>query len=237
MHLSLKSIVALSALGLAAALPSARAQLALSGNAYGTFVDPGLAFTSVSNGPVVSLFASGVPYRPQGPYFDTKTSITFTGTNFSLVGDGGQMDLGTIKIKNGITKLGTTAHWAAMDLFLDLPSQGITSLKLTTLLFTIDSTSNNGLLNVPDLFLVGHTAVSSLMLGGRTATFDLQLTKPNFAAGSGASISENSADTFGLFADLHFSPVPEASTYALWAGVLLVGLVGLRRVRAGHSTA
>lgn len=227
----LKPILAAVLAGLAAAIPTAQAQLTLSGTSHGEFTDPGLVYTSVSNGPVVSLFASGVPLRAT----DTKTSITFTGLPFANVGDGDQLDLGQIKIKNGITKLGTTASWAALDLFLTLPSESITDFKLTTLLFTIDNTANNGVGNVPDLFFVGLTEVNPLFVGGRKINFDVKLTNPAFGTGSGSSIAENHSDSFGIYADLHFSPVPEASTFALWGSALLVGLVGLRRFRVSQQ--
>jgi hypothetical protein len=231
MRILLKPVLATAAFGLAALLPSARAQLTIAGSTHGDFVDPGLAHTVVTNGPVVSLFSSGIPFRAS----DTQTSLTFTGQTFAAAGDGDQVNLGTIKIKNGITRLGSTASWAAMDLYLDLPSHSISNFKLTTLLFTIDNTANNGVGNVPDLFYVGHTTPASLKFASGKLNFDVKLTKPAFGTGSGASIAENHSDSFGLYADLHFSPVPEASTYALWGSALLVGLIGLRRFRVAQS--
>lgn len=238
MHPFLKPLLAISALGLAAALPSAHAQLLLSGTSYGAFDDPALTYTSVSNSAAVSLFESGVPYRPFAPYNDTKTSIEFTSSTFADVGDGDQLDLGALQIENGITLLGTTAGWASMNLFLNLPEYGVLDFKLTTLLFTIDNTANGpGLANVPDLFLVGHTAENSLVINGNRIHFDVQLTKPQFGAGDGASISEGSFADLGLYATVNFTPVPEPSTYALWGTALLVGFVGLRRFRAAPTTA
>lgn len=231
MRILLKPVLATAALGLAALLPSARAQLTIAGSTHGDFVDLGLANTVVSNGPVVSLFSSGIPLRVT----DTQTSLTFTGLTFAGAGDGDQVDLGTVKIKNGITKLGSTATWAAMDLFLDLPTYSISNFKLTTLLFTIDNTANNGVGNVPDLFYVGHTESAVLQLAGAKVNFDVKLTKPAFGIGAGSAIAENHSDTFGIYADLHFSPVPEASTYALWGSALLLGLVGFRRFRVAQS--
>jgi hypothetical protein len=233
MNSFVKSLLSVAALAAAIALPSANAQLLLSGDAYGQFVDPGLAHTTVSNGPVVSLFESGVPFRPKAPFFDTKTSIKYTGSTFSNVGDGDLIDLGLLKIVNGVTKIHTTASSAVFDLYLDLAGNDVPPFKLTSLLFTIDNTSNNGTKNIPDLFFVGHTEVASFTVGGREVTLDLQFTNPALSVGSGSSISEGSFALDGIYAYVHFSPVPEASTYALWASALLVGVAIVRRRRSG----
>lgn len=236
MHPFLKSLAAASTLGLVAALPSANAQLLLSGSTYGEFVDPGHAFTTVTNGATQSTFASGTPYRPFAPFNDTQTSITFTGSTFNDVGNGDQLDLGAIDITNGRTLLGTTAHNAAMDLYLNLPEHGIVDFKLTTLLFTIDSTANNGSL-IPDLFLLGHTGANQIKINNQLVTFDLQFTNPEFGIGDGAAIGEGTSAMNGIYAYLHFTPVPEPSTYALWGAVLLVGLIAFRRFRTSSATA
>jgi hypothetical protein len=237
MNSFVKSVLGMVALAAAVALPSANAQLLLSGNAYGQFVNPGLAHTSVSNGPVVSLFESGVPFRPQAPFFDTKTSIKYTGTSFSNVGDGDLLDLGLVKIVNGVTKIHTTASSAILDLYLNLSGNGIPPFKLTSLLFSIDNTSNNGTKNIPDLFFVGHTDVSPFKVGGREVTLDLQFTNPTLSVGSGSAISEGSFALDGIYAYVHFTPVPEASTYALWASALLVGVAVIRRRRSDVAAA
>lgn len=231
MHTSFKTFLAATALGLAAALP-ANAQLLLSGNAYGTFADPGVANTTVTNGPVVSTFASGVAYRA----VDTQTSVQFTGDTFSNAGNGDRVDLGSLVTTNGRTLLGTTAKTASMDVYLNLPENGVTAFKLTTLHFSIDSTANNGSL-IPDLFFVGHGDVNSLWVGGREVTFDLHFTNPEFSTGSGASIAEGSSALDGIYAYIHFTPVPEPSTYALWGAALLVGVVAIRRVRSTRASA
>lgn len=235
MNSFLKSLLAIATLGVAVALPSTHAQLLLTGSTYGEFVDPGLAHTTVSNGAVVSAFQSGVPFRPNAPYFDTKTSITYTGSSFADIGDGDILDLGLLKIVNGVTKLKTTAGSASMDLYLDLAE--LAPFKLTTLSFSIDNTSNNGVSNIPDLFYVGHTLVNPFKVDGRTVTLDLQFTNPALSVGSGAAIGEGMFALDGIYAIVHFSPVPEASTYALWGAVLLVGAVLVRRNRSTSAAA
>ena len=227
MKTSLKLLLTLPALGLAAALPSANAQLALSGSAYGTFLDPGVAHTTVTNGSDFSSFASGVAYRPSAPYNDTQTSLSFDGNSFSGLGNGDRIDLGLLNITNGRTLVGTTAHDASMDIFLNLDGQA-SPFKLGTLLFTIDSTVNQGGL-IPDQFLVDATTANSLNFGGRNVTFDVGFTNPAF--GTGISIGEGTGAETGLFATIHFTPVPEASTYALWGAALLLGVVAVRRFR------
>lgn len=236
MHFAFRNLLVLPALSLFPCVPTLHAQLELSGTASGAFSDPGVAFTEVTNGPVVSLFESGAPYRPNAPYFDTVTSIRYTGSSFANVGDGDQLDLGLVNITNGITLLGTTAKTAQLDVFLHLPDNGIASFKVTTLFFSIDTTANQGGL-IPDLFLIGHSSVNSLNVGGRQVSFDLNLTNPAFATGDGASIREGQSATDGLYATLHFSPVPEASTYALFGTLLLAGVVTWRRSRLGRLSA
>lgn len=230
MNTFLKSLLAASALGLAAALPSAHAQLP-AGTSRSAFTDPVLPFTSVINNTDTSLFQSGVPSKPA----HTQTSIEFSAASFGEVING-QVDLGNLLITNGRTLGGTTASWASMDVYLNLPEEGIVDFKLTTLTFAIDNTENNGSL-VPDLFLVDIGETNTLMVGGRKIAFDVQLTNPAFALGSGATIDESSSASFGLFANVSFTPVPEPSTYALWGATLLVGLIAFRRFRSSPMTA
>lgn len=226
MHFSLKSLFATSAFGLAALLPAAHGQLTLSGSSFGTFLDPTHANTVVTNGTPVSLFESGIPWRAS----DNATSIQFTGDTFTDVGNGERLDLGRIDITNGMTLLGSTATSAAMDLYLNLPENGIADFKLTTLMFAVDNTANHGDA-VPDLFLIGHSRANTLIIDGRAVTFDLRVTTPSFMTSPGSAIAEGSAAAEELYAYVHFTPVPEPSTYALWGTGLLAGLVALRRFR------
>src|SRR5690606_38762049 len=99
MHTVIKSILAASTLGFAAALPTAHAQLLSGGTSRGEFVDPALPFTSVINSTDVSLFQSGIPSQAA----HTQTSIEFTAAAFGAVDNGGQLDLGNIVINNGRT--------------------------------------------------------------------------------------------------------------------------------------
>lgn len=225
MHKVLKSLLTASALALAVALPSARAQL-FSGATRGEFHDPNLSFTSVINSSDVSLFQSGVPSRPA----HTQTSLSYSSAAFGPAGAGDQIELGTLLITNGRTLGGTTASWATLDVYLNLPEHGIADFKLTTLTFSIDNTENNGSL-VPDQFLVSIGETNTLTVDGRKIAFDVQLTNPAFGIGTGSSIAESTSAEFGLFANVHFTPVPEPSTYALLGAVLLVGVVAYRRLR------
>ncbi len=231
MHTLVKSFLTASALGLALALPSAQAQL-FSGTTRGEFHDPNLAFTSVINSNDVSLFQSGVASKPA----HTQTSLEYSSAAFGPAGDGSQIDLGSMVITNGRTLGGTTASWATMDVYLNLPEQGIVDFKLTTLTFAIDNTENNGSL-VPDQFLVSIGETNTLTIDGRKVAFDVQLTTPAFAIGTGSSIAESTSAEFGLFANVHFTPVPEPSTYALFGAVLLVGVVAYRRLRPAMALA
>lgn len=228
MHHAVKSLVSLSALALTVLIsPIAHAQL-ISGSTHGVFELPAPANTTIVNGPVISTFASGIPYR----FSDTKTSITFTGQTFLNKGDGDFLNLGLIKIKNGITLLGTTATAATMDLYLNIPTEGIMNFKLTTLLFGLDNTSNNGSQNIPDLFFIGYTDPATLHLDSGLMFFDIGFTVPSYNTEPGHPIAENKFGTTGIYAELAFVPVPEASTYALFAAVGLIGMTAFRRLRA-----
>lgn len=230
MHRSLNSIVLLSALGLSAIVSSANAQL-ISGSTHGVFDMPVTPNTTVINGPVISSFSSGIPYRPS----DTQTSITFTGQTFLNKGDGDSLNLGLIKIKNGITLLGSTATVATMDLFLNIPAQGVTNFKLTTLMFGLDNTSNNGVQDIADLFFIGYTAPAELHLPNELILFNIGFTDPSFNTWPGHSIGENKSASTGIYAELTFVPVPEPSTYAMFAAAGLVGIVACRRLRSSRE--
>src|SRR5690606_37131128 len=97
MHL-FSSLARLAALGLVALLPTAHAQLSLSGSTRGEFTGSDSFFTWINNGPVTSTLDTGIPLL-----IFPNTSIEFTGDTFSGIGQGDSFDLGRVKIKNGIT--------------------------------------------------------------------------------------------------------------------------------------
>ena len=235
MNTCTKFLSAASAIALATFLPGARAQLLLSGSTHGQFVDPGLAHTTVTNSATVSEFASGVPYRSS----DTQTSVTFTGADFSGAGNGATINLGTVDVTNGITRIGSTAGFADMTLYLDVTSpQNVANYVASTLHFTIDNTINNQAFKNPDLFHVGIAAADPLTIGNMRITFGVQPSNLAFSNDGGASVAEGTSASFDLYAYVTtFSPVPEPSTYALWGAVLLVGVIALRRFRSRERVA
>jgi hypothetical protein len=227
MHSKLKTLLMSSALGLSALLSSAHAQLNLTGSTYGTFLPTAQPNTTIVNGPVVSTFSSGIPYRS----WDTQTSVTFTGSAFTGVESGDTFSLGTVKFKNGMTKLHSTATFATMDLFLNIPAQGVNDYKLTTLMFGLDNTDNHGVQDIPDLYYIGHTLPSSVTFNGNLVLFNIGFTDASYTTAPGHSIHENATGSVGLTAEVRFVPVPEPSTYAAIAGLGLIGLVSVRRFR------
>lgn len=209
-----------------ACLTAAHAQLTLTGSSHGVFTGPTGLFDSISNGPVVSTFTTGWP---------SPTQITFTGDTFASVGEGDSFALGQVKIKNGLTLFNTAAADAQMDLYLNIPAHGLTDFKLTTLLFAITNTPNIPHWQ-PDLYYIGYTAPALLNIAGTYVTFDLGFTDPDFNAPPGAPVGEKHKETAGLYATVAFSepiitPVPEASTYAVFAAAGLLGFLALRRFR------
>ncbi len=233
----IRSVVLLLLAAAAAAIPSARAQLYLTGNIYGVFQDDALPHTTVTNGPVVSKFESGDPYRPYAPYNDTQSSITFTGASFTDLGSGDPLVLQSIQFKNGITLLGSTAASATLDLFVNVSNLGISDLKLTTLTFDIDNTDNNGVQNIPDVFKIGYTPLAEFTYGDYLVKFTIDFNDPAWTT-TGKSIAENqSAVTGDIFVTMSFTPIPEPSTYAMAGAALLGGVVLLRRMKKGAVAA
>lgn len=231
MKTPLQTILLLSTFGLAALLPTAQAQLVITGSTYGTFEPTAQPNTVIVNGPVTSTFAAGIPYRK----FDHKTSIIFTGSMFTGVDSGDTFSLGTVKFNNGITKLHSTAKTAKMDLFLNIPGHGVSNFKVTTLLFGLDNTDNHGVQNIADLYYIGHTLPNTLKFKDGLAIFNIGLTDPSYGIAPGHPVGENHSGTVGITAEVQLVPVPEASTYATCAALGLVGAAGLRRLRRSKS--
>lgn len=210
-----------------AVVSSAHAQLFLTGSTHGVFAPPVVPNTTVVNGPVISTFASGIPATPH----EFKTSVTFTGADFTDVQSGDIFSLGSVKIVNGVTLLHSTAAVATMDLLLNIPAEGVTNFNLTTLYFGLDNTSNDGFQNVPDLFFIGYSPLNSLTVANNLVLFNLGFTDPTYNTVPGHSIPERRSGTVGLLAEVQFVPVPEPSTYALFAAAGLAGVVAVRRFR------
>ncbi len=228
MHL-FSSLARLAALGLVALLPTAHAQLSLSGSTRGEFTGSDSIFTWINNGPVTSTLHTGLPVP-----FIPNTSIEFTGDTFSGIGTGDSFDLGRVKIKNGITLFDSAASFATMDLYLNLPSNGVLNHKLTTLTFAIENTPNFGF--VPDVFFVGYSAPASLKINNTLVDFTVMFSDQDYLSESGQLIGEGKTGKVDLYATVNFTPVPEPSTYAAFAAAGLVGLVAWRRTRRPATT-
>lgn len=223
MH-SFSSLARLAAFGLAALLPTVHAQLSLAGSSRGEFTGSDSIFTWINNGPVTSTLHTGIPLL-----FIPNTSIEFTGDTFTGIDHGDSFDLGRVKIKNGLTLFDTAASFATMDLFLNLPSNGVLNHKLTTLTFAIENTPNFGF--VPDVFFIGYSAPASVKIADTLVDFSLTFSDEDFIAESGQWIGEMKTGKTHLSATVNFTPVPEPSTYAAFAAAGLLGLVAWRRTR------
>jgi PEP-CTERM motif. len=222
MHL-FSSLARLAALGLVALLPSAHAQLSLSGSTRGEFTGSDSIFTWISNGPVTSTLYTGLP-----TILLPTTHIQFNGDSFTGVGDNDTFDLGRVHIRNGITLFDTAASLVTMDLYLNLPANGILDHKLTTLTFAIENTPNFGF--VPDVFFISYSTPASIKVDNTLVDFALSFSDNDYIE-SGQWIGEKKLGSVDLYATVNFTPVPEPSTYAACAAAGLIGLVAWRRTR------
>jgi len=228
MH-SFSTLARLAALGLAVLLPSAHAQLSLAGSTRGEFTGSDSFFTWINNGPVTSTLHTGIPLL-----FIPNTSIEFTGDTFTGLGEGDSFDLGRVKIRNGVTLFDSAASFATMDLYLNLPSNGVLNHKLTTLTFAIENTPNFGF--TPDIFFIGYSAPATVKVDNTLVDFALTLSDEDYLV-DGQWIGELKTGKVDLSATVNFTPVPEPSTYAACAAAGLLGLVAWRRTRRASTTA
>lgn len=218
MHSRLHSLLTAAALGLALLVPAANAQLLLSGSTTGSFVDPSLPNTTVTNTPTTALFSTGIP--DTGSF---QTSILFQNSTFVNAASGDPIQVGAFTITNGVTLLGSAAATATFNLGLQLTSPVATSFGLTQFVFAIDNTPN-GPGGVPDSFGVSFVQPAPIWIDGTLVTFHVVYEPSETVVPEGSSIVRG--DIYATF-----SPVPEPSTYALWGSALLIGVVAWRRFR------
>lgn len=223
MHIRIRSIIAaVSGLALAASL--AHAQLLLSGYTKGSFQVLGEANTSVSNAPDGSWahFETGIAATGS-----TKSMIDFTNDTFSNVSSGDPIQVGLFEIHNGRTLIGSGAPTAKFDLSLYLTNPTYGDVPVSTLTFEIDHTVNTAG-GVPDTFTVMFDQPAPIMIDNYLVQFHVHFDPAEF------QVSEDSTVQRG---DVYvtFTPVPEASTFAIGGAFLLIGLVGYRRFRSHRS--
>ncbi|QYM80334.1 choice-of-anchor K domain-containing protein [Horticoccus luteus] len=222
MNTRLRFILPAAALGLALTC-AANAQLMLSGHTTGSFDDLSQANTTVTNAGDGSfaVYKTGIPAN--GSF---QSSIVFNNATFSNVSSGDAIQVGLFTITNGIAKIGSSAHSAVFHLGLDLTSPSAQSLALSDFAFTLNHTPNlPDYTNVPDAYSISFTPPPSTTIDGYKVWFDVVVSPSSFNLGE-----EASQVTGAVY--VHFTPVPEPSTYALCGAALLGGLVIYRRFRS-----
>ena len=223
MHKSIRSLSAL-AFGLALTCTVANAQLLLSGNTTGSFVDLAEANTTVSNAADGSwaTFHTGIPVSGS-----TQSKIDFANVTFTDVGSGEPIQAGLFTITNGMTKIGSGAHTAQFNFGLKLTSPTSQSLAITTIMFEIDHTPNVAGAK-PDTFSVSYNQPAPVKIQNTLVQFHVNVTPLDFQVAENATVQKGDIT-------VTFTPVPEPATYAAWGAVLLVGFVAYRRVRGGQD--
>jgi hypothetical protein len=218
-----RSILA-AASGLALAVSLAHAQLLLSGYTKGSFQDLGEANTTVTNAPDGSWahFATGIPATGS-----TQSMIDFTNASFSGVASGDPIQVGLFNIHNGRTLIGSGAPTAKFDLGLSLTDPAYGDLAVTTFTFEIDHTVNTAA-GVPDSFTVLFDQPAPVQIGDYLVQFHVHFDPAEFQVGEDTSVQRG--DVY-----VTFTPVPEASTFAIGGALLLAGLIGYRRFRGRRS--
>lgn len=217
MHSLLRSHLARLVLAGALGGPLAHAQLMLSGNVTGMFTDASSGHTTVYNASDGSYdyFKSGVPQHSG----DDPTMVEFWKQSFTDVGPGLVAD-DLFKITNGRNLLGTTASTAHFNLSLELTSPE-SSTHLLAIPFTINNTPNEpNDQNVNDRFWISAGPIAPFVIDNTRVQF-------SFTAPSNFTIAEKDSMYVGSLY-VHFTPVPEASTFALGGAALLLGFIGIR---------
>jgi hypothetical protein len=226
--------IAASALAWLLFAPIASAQLFISGKVFGEFAplnpgDRGFDYTTITNTPSGSLFASGAEYLGGG-----QTSLNFSHQLFSAVGHGGTIAVNFLDVFNAPTLVGTTADTASLDLMIDLSLPNLAPFKLTTVVFGIDNTLNiDG--NVADLFLFTFSPLKQIQIADTLVSFHTSFPS-SFGTFPGQQVAEGSGATTGLIT-VSFTPIPEPSTYGLVAAALLAVVAGNRRTRRPQAGA
>ena len=223
MHIRIRSLIA-AASGLALAFSLAHAQLMLSGHTTGAFEDLGQPHTTVSNAPDGSWahFATGVAATGS-----TQTMIDFTNAAFTNVSAGDPIQVGLFTIKNGRTLIGTGQPHAKFQLGLTVTSPEFNNDASSVIMFNIDHTVNTGG-GVPDIFDVTVSQPAPVTIANYLVHFTVHFNPADFQVHEDSTVQRG--DVY-----VTFTPVPEASTFAIGGAVLLLGLIAFRRFRRNRN--
>lgn len=230
MNTKIRILFATALLGLTAIGGTARAELLLSGRTTGSFVDPGLEDTTVTNDPEgdSASFVTGEPFAT--PF---ATSLTFEGASFANIASGDPISIGILTIQNGSTLLGTTATEAVFNLGLDLDIPSLGLISLTQFVISIDTTPNSGSA-IPDVFGVSFAPPAPVVIPGYVLNFSIEFEPLDLVVSEGATLTKG--DIFVTFSP-EITPIPEPSTYALAGAALLAVVVGVRRMKKNVAPA
>lgn len=220
MHTRIRSVLA-GVAGLALLCSVAHAQLAISGQTSGAFIDLAEANTTVTNGPdgAWATFATGIPVSGS---FQSK--IEFANDTFTDVHSGEPLQVGLFTITNGMTQIGSGAPTAQFELGLHLTSPIMDTIALSTITFHIDHTPNLPNSGIPDTFAVVFDQPAPVHINGFLVQFHVNFEPTEFQVAENASVQRGDVT-------VTFMPVPEPATYAAWGAALLIGFVAIRRVR------
>ena len=206
---------------------TASAQLMLSGRTTGSFDDlsqPNTTVTNASDGSF-AVYKTGIP--AMGSF---QSSIVFNNATFDNVSSGDAIQVGLFTVTNGIAQIGSSANSAVFHLNLELTSPEMQSLALSDFTFTLNHTPNlPDYTDVPDNYGVTFTPPATTMVNGQKVWFDVVVDPASF------SLDEGTSTVTGAVY-VHFTPVPEPSTYALCGAALLGGLILYRRFRSDKTT-
>jgi len=201
-------------------LPVAHAQLTLTGHTSGSFDDLGSPNTMVVNAADGSSasFSTGIPVSGS-----VQSSIKFARGNFANVGSGEPIQVGLFTIVNGMTVIGSGQQTAVFNLGLELTGPENLSLSIGTINFHIDHTPNLPNL-IPDMFAVSFKQPPPVLIQNTMVRFHVNVDPLDFPVDENATVKKGDITAT-------FTPVPEPSTYAMGAAVLLLSVAAFRRIR------
>lgn len=218
MHPLLRSHLLPLVFATALAGPAAHGQLLLSGNVTGMFTDSSSGNTTVYNAPDGSYnsFTSGDPYYGGDP----ATMIEFWKQSFTDIGPGLVAD-DLFKVTNGLNLRGSTADAAHFQLTINITDPEASN-HLLAIPFTITNTPDLPNAPVDDTYTITAGTIAPFILDGYRVQFI-------FDAPDSFSVAERDSTYVGSLW-VRFTPVPEASTFALAGAALMIGLIGYRTV-------
>ena len=198
----------------------APAQLMLSGHTTGSFDDLGSPNTTVVNSADGSAasYSTGIPVSGS-----VQSSIKFTNVNFANVVSGEPIQVGLFTIVNGMTEIGSGQQTAVFNLGLELSSPENLSLSIGAINFHIDHTPNLPAL-IPDTFSVSFDQPLPVLIQNTLVQFHINVDPLDFPLPENGTVRKGDITAT-------FTPVPEPSTYAIGAAVLLLGVTAFRRLR------